>query len=197
MRHLWLKFRLPFVIFSLLVLTLVMARLFSGPEDTWIKNDQGEWIKHGYPSGPPPSEDYQEPKSHLIIPLIFLAGFFVPLIFICFHKPKNRLTYEIIKRDSTIMGYLSIALPLIGILIMIGIVVEVDFTIPESTTSIQENLFNIFFVFSLAGFSGLCILLGSIFYVLKRNCNDHYQLERSYRELIEIQQSHSLHEKML
>ncbi|MFC1651299.1 hypothetical protein ACFL2X_06980, partial [Candidatus Latescibacterota bacterium] len=138
MRHLWLKFRLPIVIFSLLVLTLLMARLFSGPEDTWIKNDQGEWIKHGYPSGPPPSEDYKEPKSHLIIPLFFLASFFVPLIFIYFHKPKNRLTYEIIKRDLTITGYLSIALPLIGILIMIGLVVEVYFTVPESSTSIQE-----------------------------------------------------------
>ena len=197
MQHLWLKFRLPLVIFSLLVLTLVMARLFSGPEDTWIKNDRGEWIKHGYPSGPPPSEDYQEPRSHLIIPLIFLVSFFVPLFFIGFHKPKNCLTYEIIKRDLTIMGYLSIALPLIGILIMIGLVVELDFTVPASTTPNQDNLFNIFLVFSLAGFSGLCILLGFIFYVLKRNCNDHYQLERSYRELIEVQQNHSVHEKML
>ena len=142
MRHLWLKFRLPLVIFSLLVLTLVMARLFSGPEDTWIKNDRGEWVKHGHPSGPPPPEDYQEPKSHLIIPLIFLVSFFVPLFFIGFHKPKNRLTYEIVKRDLTIMGYLSIALPVIGIIIIIGLAMEVAFTTPESTASVQESLFN-------------------------------------------------------
>ncbi|MFC1538175.1 hypothetical protein ACFL6H_02015 [Candidatus Latescibacterota bacterium] len=192
MRRLWLKFRLPIVIFSLLVLTLAMARLFSGPEDTWVKNEQGEWVKHGYPSGPPPSEDYQEPKSRLIIPLGFLAGFLVPLIFIRFHKPKNNLTYEIISRDMKIMGYLSIALPLIGIIIMIGIAVEIAYTLPETTATVQESLFNIFLIFSLMGFSGLCILLGSIFYALKRNCNDHYQIERSYRELIENQQSHSL-----
>ncbi len=189
MKHIWLKLRLPLAIFSLLLLTLVMARLFSGPEDTWIKNDQGEWVKHGHPYGPPPPPDYQEPESHLIIPLMFLAGFVVPLFFIGFHKSHNRLTYEIVKRDLKIMGYLSIALPLTGILIMTGLLVEIgeiNFTEQESTIPLQDTFFNILFIFSLMGFAGFCILLGPLFYILKRNCNDHYQLEKSRREIIEI-----------
>ncbi|MFC1489975.1 hypothetical protein ACFL6K_02070 [Candidatus Latescibacterota bacterium] len=169
-----------------------MARLFSGPEDSWIKNDQGEWVQHGVTSGLPPSEDYQEPKSHLIIPLLFLIGFFAPLIFINFHKPKNNLTYEIIRRDMKVMGYLSIALPLIGIFIIIGLGMEMNSAFPESNLSSQETIFNILFIFALMGFSGLCLLFGPIFYMLKRNCNDHYQLDRSYRELIEIQQNNSI-----
>ncbi len=153
MRSLWLKIRLPLAIICLLVLTLAMARLFSGPEDTWIKNENGELVKHGHPSGPPPSTNYQEPQSHLIIPLIFLVSFVVPLFFIGFHKPHNRLTYEIIKRDMRFMGYLSTAFSLIGILIMIGLLVEISFAEHDGNIPVQDRLFNIFFIFSLSGFS--------------------------------------------
>jgi len=186
MRHLWLRLRLPLAILSLLLLTLVMARLFSGPEDAWIKNDSGEWVKHGHPYGPPPPPDYQEPQSHLIIPFMFLVGFVVPLFFLGFHKPHNHLTYETVKRDLKIMGYLSIALPLTGILIMTGLLSEISFTEQNSSIPIQDTFFNILFIFSLAGFAGFSILLGPLFYILKRNCNDHYQLEKSRREIIEI-----------
>ena len=75
MHRLWMRIRMPFVIVVLLVITLAMARLFSGPEDTWIKNDRGEWVKHGSPSEPPPPEDYREPVYHLVIPLVFLLTF--------------------------------------------------------------------------------------------------------------------------
>ncbi len=172
-------------------MTLALARLFSGPEDTWIKNENGEWVKHGHPSGPPPSGDYQEPLMHLVLPVIFLASFVVPLFFLRSHRMHNRLTYDQSKRDIKIMGYLSTALPLLGILIVTGLAFELGLIPPESSAgsvsavSIQENFFNVFIIFSLTGFSGLCILCGVVFYALKRNCNDHYHLERSYRELIE------------
>ena len=191
MHRLWLKIRLPFIIMCVLIMTLFLARLFSGPEDTWIKNENGEWIKHGQPSGPPPSGDYQDPLIHLVLPVIFLASFIVPVFFLRSHRMNNRLTYELSKRDIKIMGYLSTALPLLGILIVTGLTLELGLIRPESTAgsvssvSIQETVFNIFLIFSLTGFSGLCILCGVVFYALKRNCNDHYHLEKSYRELIE------------
>ena len=196
MRRLWLKIRLPFIIMCVLVMTIALARLFSGPEDTWIKNENGEWIKHGQPSGPPPSGDYQEPRMHLALPLIFLASFVVPVFFLRSHRMHNRLTYDLSKRDIKIMGYLSTALPLLGILIVTGLALELSLIQPESAAgngfevSIQETVFNIYIIFSLTGFSGLCILCGVLFYTLKRNCNDHYQLERSYRELIDTMQNH-------
>ena len=89
MRRLWIKLRLPAAIVCLLILILAMARLFFGPEGTRIKNEKGEWVKHGHPSGYPPAFDYQKPKRHLVLPIIFLASFVIPLFFIRLHKRQN------------------------------------------------------------------------------------------------------------
>ena len=184
MRYLWQKLRILLAIFFMLVLTLTMARLFSGPEDTWIKNEWGEWIKHGHPDGPPPSEDYQEPAINGILPLVFLAGFIIPLFFIGSFKLRNRLTYDMSRRDVKILGYLSIALPLTGFLILAGLGLETGMSEPGGEPSIMTVLF----IFSLAGFSLLCMVSGIIFYSLKRNCSDHYYLEKSRRELLDMLQ---------
>lgn len=188
MHRLWLRIRMPLAIVALLVITLAMARLFSGPEDTWIKNDQGEWIKHGCPSGPPPPEDYREPITHLVIPLTFLLAFAAPLFFLRFHKLHNRLNYETVSRDIKFFGYVSTALFLFGILVVAGLMIEIG--LAENGDMGSQEFLNIFIVFSIEGFAGLCIVLGVLFYVLKRNLNDHYQLERSQRELIEILENH-------
>lgn len=180
MRRLWLKIRLPLVIVLLLALTVIMARIFSGPEDTWIRNEEGEWIKHGNPSAPTPSSDYKEPLLYTIIPWIFLLSFVVPLFFLKLHKPTNRLTFENVTRDLKFLGYLSTVLPLSGVLIIIGLILESGL----NNFEILKNQ-EILFIYSLEGFAGLCILLGAIFFAMKRNCNDHYQLERHRLELLE------------
>ncbi len=181
MRRLWIKIRMPLAVMVLMVIMLAMARLFSGPEDTWIKNDSGEWIKHGYPSGSPPAEDYREPITHLIIPLTFLVAFAVPLFFTGFYKLHNRLNYETAKRDIKFFGYVSTVLFLFGILTALGLVFEISLA-ENGDLRLQEFLL----IGSIEGFAGLCIILGALFYVLKRNCNDHYQLEKTRREIFEI-----------
>ena len=181
MHRLWMRIRMPFVIVVLLVITLAMARLFSGPEDTWIKNDRGEWVKHGFPSGSPPPEDYREPVYHLVIPLVFLVTFAVPLFFLGKHKPFNRLNFDTAARDIKFFGYLSTALFLFGILTIAGLSIEI---LLADNGDLQFQEF--FVIFSIEGFAGLCILLGVVLFVLKRNCNDHYQLMKSHREITEI-----------
>jgi hypothetical protein len=47
------------------------------------------------------------------------------------------------------------------------------------------RLVDLLFLGLLAGWSGLCILLGGVLFALKRMVNDHYQLERGRHELIE------------
>ncbi|MFC1560857.1 hypothetical protein ACFL4V_00100 [Candidatus Latescibacterota bacterium] len=181
MNRLWMRIRLPLAILVLLVITLAMARLFSGPEDTWIKNDRGEWVKHGYPSGPPPPEDYREPVYHLVIPLIFLFTFAVPLFFLGKHKPHNRLNFDTAVRDIRFFGYLSTALFLFGILAIAGLTIEILLADNGNLQSLE-----FFIISSVEGFAGLCILLGVLFFVLKRNCNDHYQLMKSHHEIMEL-----------
>ena len=188
MRYLWLKLRMALAIFAMLILTLFMVRLFSGPEDAWIKNGQGEWVKHGHPAGPPPADDYQEPAIHGILPLVFLAGFVVPLFFVGSFKLRNRLTYDMSKRDVKILGYLSIALPLTGFLILTGLGLEIGMSEPDGDSN--SSVATLLFIFSLAGFSLVCMVSGIIFYALKRNCSDHYYLEKSRRELLDELQNH-------
>jgi len=180
MRSIGMRVRLPLVIFFVLMMTLFLARLFSGPEDAWIQNEQGEWVKHGEPYGPPPEAPEDKPFQ-IVIPLAFLAIFIVPLFFIRFQKPGNRLGYDRTKRDMRLFGYLGTVLPLTGVLIVTGLGLEIGFSESDGTPGMME----LFLIFMLSGFSGLCILLGALCFVLKRNCSDHFQLERSIRELVE------------
>ena len=187
MHRLWMKIRMPLAVVVLLVIMLAVARLFSGPEDTWIKNDSGEWIKHGYPSGLPPAQDYREPITHVIIPLTFLVAFTVPLFFIRFYKLHNRLNYETAKRDIKFLGYVSTVLFLFGILIGLGLIFEIGFA-ENGDLQLQEFLL----IISIEGFAGLCIILGALLFILKRNFNDHFQIERTHREIIEILENYQL-----
>ena len=188
MRRLWLRIRMPLAVVVLLVITLAMARLFSGPEDTWIKNEHGEWVRHGHPGGPPPAQDYQEPLTHIVVPLAFLIAFAVPLFFISRHKPHNRLKFDTAARDIKFYGYLSTALFLFGILIWVGLMLELVLGGTSGGSGALEGeqlLLTGLFIISLAGFAGLCIVFSFQFFVLKRNANDHYQIEKSYREIVE------------
>ena len=189
MRRLWMRIRMPCAIVTLLLLTLVLARLFSGPEDTWIKNDQGEWIKHGQPYGPPPDKDYKEPLTHIIIPVSFFVAFAVPLFFLRFHKLHNRLQHETATRDIKFLGYVSTALLLFGTLVGVGLILEIGLS--RTNTSSGQDFLTIISIISIEGFAGLCIVVGVLLFILKRICNDHYHLEKRHRELLEILENHS------
>jgi len=188
MRSLWMKFRIPLAIVALLVIALALARIFSGPEDTWIKNERGEWVMHGQPGGPAPAQDYQEPVTHLLVPLAFLIAFAAPLFFIGRHKLHNRLTFDTAARDIKFYGYVSSALFLFGILILVGLMFELALGKSSGGTGPLEGgqlLLTGVFIVCLAGFAGLCIVLAVQFFVLKRNANNHYRLEMRYREIME------------
>lgn len=188
MRSLWMRIRMPCAVIAILVIALAMARIFSGPEDTWVKNEHGEWVRHGLPGGPPPAQDYQEPLTHIVFPLAFLIAFAAPLFFISRHKPHNRLNFDTAARDLKYYGYLSTALFLFGILIWVGLMLELVLGGTgggSGALGASQLLLTGVFIVSLAGFAGLCIVLAIQFFVLKRNANDHYQIEMRYREIVE------------
>ena len=185
MRSLWMRFRIPLAIVALLVIALALARIFSGPEDTWIKNERGEWVMHGHPGGPAPAQDYMEPASRLVIPVAFLIAFAVPLFFIGRHKLHNRLNFDTATRDIKFYGYLSTALFLFGILILVGLMLELALAGDSGNAVTHAEVEALLFIGALLGFAGLCIFLSIQFFLLKRNINDHYQLEKNYREIME------------
>ncbi len=171
MHRLWIRIRLPLAMVVLLVINLGMARLFSGPEDTWIKNSQGEWIKHGYPSGPPPPQDYEKPFSHQIVPFFFIIPIVVPLFYIKKYKPQHRRDFDKITIDIRYYVYIYTSFFLLGILILIGLILEVDFSL-IGNFQLQEFLV----IISMVGFAGLCILISYIFFLLKRKRSNYLNL---------------------
>ncbi len=171
MHRLWIRIRLPLAMVVLLVINLGMARLFSGPEDTWIKNSQGEWIKHGYPSGPPPPQDYKKPFSHQIVPFFFFIPIVVPLFYIKKYKPQHRLNFDKITSDIRYYVYIYTSFFLLGIIILIGLILEVDFSL-IGNFQLQEFLV----IISIVGFAGLCILISYIFFLLKRKRSNYLNL---------------------
>ncbi|MFC1551035.1 hypothetical protein ACFL6P_00585 [Candidatus Latescibacterota bacterium] len=92
MKPRWIRFHLFATVLFLLIITLGMARLFSGPEDTWIRNESGVWVRHGVPSGPPPQEGYTEPLHHILAPILILGTF--PVFLILLLKYHKRLFQE-------------------------------------------------------------------------------------------------------
>ncbi len=173
MHHLWIRVRLPFAIVVLLVINLTMARLFSGPEDTWIKNDRGEWIKHGYPSGSPPPQDYQEPLSQTVIPFLFFLPIIVPLFLIKRHTSHQNMDSFRIASDIRFYGYISMSLFLVGTILLIGLIVEIGFGF---TGDIQLQVQELLTVISIGFFAVLCIFISYICFLQKRKYNNQYQL---------------------
>lgn len=182
MHRFWQKVRTPLAIFLLLMATMFMARLFSGPEDAWVRNDQGEWVAHGHPSAPMPDIDYHPPFMEQVFPWIFLAAFAVPLLLRGLYRPRNRLTFEAAARDIRFYGYLGSSLVSFGALMGLGTAAEFMLAYDGSPSPRIQDLF--VFVF-LAGLSGLCILLGAAAFLAKRSVNDHFHLERGRRELLD------------
>lgn len=82
------KIKLILILFLFALLTLFLVRTFSGPEDTWIKNKQGEWVKHGNPSTPMPLPDWKPPIVFTIAPILIFICYFTPFILKKLLKPN-------------------------------------------------------------------------------------------------------------
>ena len=182
MNRLWIRIRLILAVLLVLVAAVGLARLFSGPEDGWVKNERGEWVAHGHPAGQPPEGDMTRPMVERVLPWVFIAAFAAPFLFLRMHRPSNRLSYETALRDMRFLGYAGSSLVLLGVLTVIGI----GGVMIMADSSGEARFLDLFFLGLLAGWAGLCILIGAILFVLKRTVNDHYQLERGRREMMEI-----------
>jgi hypothetical protein len=182
MRRLWMQFRMPLAVLAILVMTVGLARLFSGSEDDWIKNDRGEWVAHGKPSGPPPSGEEKKLPVERVLPWVFLVSFAAPLFFLGMYRHSNKLTYETSLRDMRFFGYTGSALVLLGTLTVIGIG---GVMIAADTGGPPARTVDLLFLGLLAGWAGLCILLGAVMFLFRRMANDHFQIERGRREILE------------
>lgn len=126
------------------------------------------------------------PFSCWIMLLSFLIAFAALLFLFGVNKLHNRLNFDAALRDIKFIGYIVTAFIIFGILTGLGLMVELHMWGYELHENQELLIVNLLVIITLAGFTGLCIMLGAIGSVLKRNCNDHYQLEKSHREIMEM-----------
>jgi hypothetical protein len=182
MNTLWIRLRLPLAIFTVLIMTLALARLFSGPEDGWVRNEKGEWEMHGSPSEPSPATDYREPATNIILPVAFLLAFAAPLFMLNFFKSRNRLTFNAATTDQKLFGYIGASLVLFGAFTGLGLLAEMIFGFGNSA---DQELVTMIVIIALTLFALSSLMLGVLFFALKRISSDHYQIMKTQRELAE------------
>ena len=182
MNRLWIRARLPLAIFGVLLVAVVMARLFSGPEDAWVRNKSGEWVSHGVPSGVPPEGGVHDSSIHLVVPAAFLVSFAGPLVLLGLFRARDRLTYSAMVGDQRLFGYLGISFAVFGVLTGLGLCGEI--LVAAGSSAGLDDLSIVVFG-ALTGFALFSCIIGVLFFVLKRLTGDHYLLMKSQREIVE------------
>ncbi|MDH4180272.1 MAG: hypothetical protein OEV33_07150 [Armatimonadota bacterium] len=161
------------------VLAVTLARLFSGPEDTWIRDASGEWVAHGHPAGPPPPEDYRPPATERFIPWFVLAVAAVSLAAALLLSGRAPASREGLERNLRFYGALSLVSGALAVATAAGLVAtlaQAFFCGPGAEPLPNQSLF---LILTVAGFAALLGLLALHAQVTKKVLEAHYDLKRT------------------
>lgn len=155
-----------------LVLTIALARLFSGPEDAWIRGPGGQWVAHGHPSSPPPPLGYRPPISERVLPGLLVVAFAVGLLAAVFLSSRSPATAESVNRNLRLLGAASILAMVLAA--SLGLALAFSFWSELGQVFDEPTVV----VFLLVGFAALLSLLGASAYGTKKVLEAHYDLRR-------------------
>jgi len=103
-----------------LAVALVLVR---GPEDTWIRSANGQWVAHGHPAAPPPAADYVPPLSERILSALvlgLLGGAAVATVFFAGRSPADR---DALRRSIRYFGAVSIFASALAVALALVIII--------------------------------------------------------------------------
>ena len=156
-----------------LVLTVGLARLFSGSEDAWIKDESGQWVAHGHPAGPPPAADYQQPWSERVLPVVLLGTFGAAMLAAALWSSRSVATADNISRSLRLLGGVSIIAGILAASLGVAIAVSVAASGLGSVFDQPEILLP-----ALLGLAAFLALLAANAHVAKKVLEAHYDLRR-------------------
>jgi hypothetical protein len=162
-----------------LVVTVGLARLFSGPEDTWIRDASGQWAAHGHPAGPPPGADYQRPWSERFLPAFFLAAFGAGLLAAFLLPARSPAGPESLRRGLQLLRAISV----ISLVLAGGLALALPLSLVSGLWMAPErpegfDLMSAVVLLGLAGLTGFLALLGAVAHAAKKVLEAHYDLKR-------------------
>ncbi|MGD0112954.1 MAG: hypothetical protein ABSD48_13925 [Armatimonadota bacterium] len=169
---LWQIGRWVLLVLWFAAMSALFARLFSGPEDTWIKDTSGRWVAHGYPAGPPPPLGYHAPTSEQAVPIVLLSLFAVGLIAAVLFSGRSPAGADALSRSIRYFGSVSI----ISTVLAIGVAAGVAATLFSSRGAPFGDPALV--ILCLLGVAMLLKLLGWHADSTKKVLEAHYDLKR-------------------
>jgi len=173
----WQIARWSLLVLCALALTLLLARLFSGPEDTWVRDASGRWVAHGHPAGAPPAADVrQEPEG--VLPFLFIAVFLLALVAAAVLAPRSPASPDLINRSIRFLGATSVIAVVLAATLALGIVIIFAVEMRQSHGPEVVDLETVAVLLGLAGLAAFLALLGAQVYGARKVLEAHYDLKR-------------------
>lgn len=176
----WRVTKWALLIIAVLTLALGLARLFSGPEDTWIKDEHGKWVAHGNPSGPPSAMAYEPTWPDRVLPwaILVVAGAGLAGGFLI--SKRGPSTRESLTRDVRFFGVVSALATVFALVIVIALFVTI---IGSAKTGMarnwEETTVAVVFLLGMFGLSGFLALVGLLAHCVRKVLEAHYDLKRT------------------
>jgi len=105
MTRFWQVARWVVLAVCLVALVLVFVR---GPEDTWIRDGQGNWVAHGHPAGLPPPVGYEAPAMERLGPFAALVVMVAALFAALFLTGRSPSGADALSSNIRYLGAVSI-----------------------------------------------------------------------------------------
>ena len=156
-----------------LVLAVGLARVFSGPEDTWIRGPGGRWVAHGHPAGPPPAADFRPSLAERATPWLVLGLFAMGALASAARSPRAPAGRGDINHMVRVLGTVSGLSWVASLCVLVGLA---GLLMGRFGTALQDAGAALLAVAGLAAFFGL---LGAQMHVAKKVLEAHYDLKRS------------------
>jgi hypothetical protein len=168
----WQIARWVLLVLWIAAMAVFFARVFSGPEDTWIRDASGRWIAHGHPAGPPPPVGYQPPAAERTLPAFLLAFFATGLLAAVLLSGRSPAGADSLNRGIRYFGTVSI----VSTVLAIGLAIGVAVTLLTSRGAMLNDPTLI--ILCLAGVAMLLKLLSWHADSTKKVLEAHYDLKR-------------------
>lgn len=163
-----------------LALGLGLARLFSGPEDTWVRDESGAWVAHGRPAGPPPAPEYRAPLAERALPWAILGVSALGLIGGALLSRRRPVSQAALARDVRFFGTVSVAAAALLSATAAGLVVTVLISAGHARTlSTGEGAITAIALACLAGLLAFLALVALQAYGVRRVLEANYELRRA------------------
>lgn len=115
----WRVARWVLLVVCVVAIMLVFVR---GPEDTWVRDSQGNWVAHGHPASPPPPAGYHPPAAERAGPYVLVAVLLLALFAALLMSGRSPSGTEALAGNIQYLGAVSVICTAIAVAVALSLV---------------------------------------------------------------------------